>query len=621
MKDSKNNTKKMQDKIKIITFPVKLIEGEVSKSITIKTSDSSKASKEKILNQALKLHSEGKLEEAAKYYEYFLSQGFSNPEVLSNYGSILKVLGNSKQAEILLRRAIELKPDFANAYSNLGNILRDLGNLKEAESSLRKAIELKPDFANAYSNLGMIQNDLGNLKEAESSLRKAIEMKPDFANAYSNLGMILNDLGNLKEAESSLRKAIELKPDFANAYSNLGMILNDLRKFKEAESSLRKAIEFKPDFANAYTNLGSILISLGKLKQAEEYILKSIEINPNLATAYYVLSNLKYSDKNKKWQTNLFSDSILNNKTPKEKVDIYFARSNILHKQKRYSESSKFLSLANKIKLSLYPSKSSLLIHKSKELMVESNNASFNLNEHSKSILSIFIVGMFRSGSTLLESILSMNKEINDLGENNLLEESYLEWKGLGKRENRLNHADLYHKKLNKLIKNSSIITNKWLYNYQYTGIIVKNIPNCKIIHSYRNPLDNILSMYRSNFAKGSEYSSSLVDCARVYLDQEEIMMEYKKKYRGKIYDLNYDLLVTNPDKEIKALISWLGWNWDDSYLSPHLSPRSVTTASNVQVRSPINTNSIGGWKKYSEILKPVIEIISNTEKYKYLII
>ena len=152
------------------------------------------------------------------------------------------------------------------------------------------------------------------------------------------------------------------------------------------------------------------------------------------------------------------------------------------------------------------------------------------------------------------------------------------------------------------------------------SGIIAKKIPNAKILHCYRNPLDNILSIYRAHFTKGNQYSSSLINCAKVYLDQEEIMSQYKNKFRSKIYDLNYDLLVSNPNKEIKSLISWLGWEWDDSYLSPHLNARSVSTASSVQVRSPINSKSIGGWKNYKEMLQPAINVLSETERYRNLV-
>jgi len=201
------------------------------------------------------------------------------------------------------------------------------------------------------------------------------------------------------------------------------------------------------------------------------------------------------------------------------------------------------------------------------------------------------------------------------LGELNILEESFLEQKKINKV---LTLSQLYRKKSNNN-NEFKITTNKCLHNYQYSGIIVQNIANAKIIHCFRNPLDNILSIYRAHFAKGHEYSSSLIDCARVYLDQEKIMTEYKNRFRSNIYDLDYDKLVNNPKDEIKSLISWLGWEWDDSYLTPHLNPRSVLTASNVQVRSPINSKSIGGWKNYKEMLKPAIEIIIQADKYQNL--
>ena len=151
-------------------------------------------------------------------------------------------------------------------------------------------------------------------------------------------------------------------------------------------------------------------------------------------------------------------------------------------------------------------------------------------------------------------------------------------------------------------------------------GIIARKIPNAKIIHCFRNPLDNILSLFRAHFAKGIEYSSSLADSAKVYLDQDRIMTEYKNRFRTKIYDLNYDSLVTNPHKEIRSLISWIGWQWEDIYLSPHLNSRSVLTRSSVQVRYPINSKSIGNWKNYKELLKPAIEIINQNKKYKNLV-
>ena len=514
-----------------------------------KISKKIKPSKEQILNQAIQLHSKGNIAEAAKWYQYFINQGFEDYSVFSNYGVILKGLGKLKEAEFSYRKAIKLNPDFYKAHYNLGNVMKDLGKLKEAEFSYRKAIKLNPDFADAYSNLGNVLRDLGDLHLAEISFRKAIKLNPDFAIFHSNLGGILKDLGKLKEAESSC--------------------------------------------------------------------LKAIEINPDYARAYFSISNLKYSNKNKKWKENVFSETILINKSRKDQIDIYFARANVLHNEKNYDKSAKYLKLANNLKLAIRPSKTELILNKSKSLLFESDKIETLEEDNIKNPQSIFIVGMPRCGSTLLESILSMNNNVNDLGEIEILEKLFLESK---ESDQPLSLAKNYWKKTKHSNENFNITTDKNLFNYQYAGIIAKKIPNAKIIHCFRNPLDNILSLFRAHFARGIEYSSSLVDSAKVYLDQETLMTEYKNRFRTKIYDLNYDSLVTNPDKEIRSLISWIGWKWEDIYLSPHLNSRSVLTRSNVQVRYPINTKSIGNWKNYKELLHPAIKIINQKNKYKNLI-
>ena len=650
-----------------------------------KINKKTKVSKEQIINQAFTFHSEGNIPDASKYYQYFINQGFEDHRVFSNYGSILQNIGKLQDAEISLRKAIELNPNYANAHCNLGNVLKDLDKLQDAEKSYRKAIELNPNFANAHYNLGNVLKDLDKLEDAEKSYRKAIELNPNFAEAYSNLGnvlkdlgksqdaelstrkaielnpnysiahynlgIILKDLGKLQDAEKSYRKTIELNPNFADVHYNLGIILKDLGKLEDAELSTRKAIELNPHFANAHFNLGSILIDLGKLEDAElstrkaieinpnyaeaHYNLgnvlkdlgklqdaeksyhKTIELNPNFAEAYYSLSLIQYSDDNKLWQDQIFSKNILMNKSKKDQVNIYFARANILHKRKKYKDSSLYLELANNLKLDIYPSNSDHLLKKSKKLFIESDKKEIQIKEDKIFSENIFIVGMPRCGSTLVESILSMRDDLYDLGETIFLGELFVEWKN---SKQNVNLAELYKKKLKTKTK-FQITTNKNLYNYQYSGIIANQIPNAKIIHCFRNPLDNILSIYRAHFAIGNEYTSSLVDCAKVYLDQENIMSEYKNRFRAKIYNLNYDSLVLNPNQEIKSLLSWLGWKWNDSYLSPHLNPRPVLTASSVQVRSPINSKSINGWKNYKEMLKPAIEIITQIDKYRDLIL
>ena len=465
-----------------------------------------------VFNEALKLHSAGKISDAIKNYNFLLNNGFNDPQLFANYGDILKGLGKLKNAELAYQKAIRLKPEVAELHSNYGTILRDLGKLKETELSYRKAIDLKPDFAELHFNLGSILKDLGKLKDAELSFLKAIELKSNFARAY------------------------------------------------------------------------------------------------------FSLSSLKYSKEDLNWIKNLFSKNILKKLNNIEKIDIYFARANILHREKNYKKSTQNLKLANNLKLEIYKSNAEYLITKSKNLLIESEREQLIQNQDVKSPESIFIVGMPRCGSTLVESILSMNNKVTDLGEINLLEKAFIINK---KKDKNKSLSEIYFQEIKNLKGNFKITTNKWLYNYQYLGVILNNMPNAKIIHCFRHPLDNILSITRANFARGNSYSSSLKDCAKVYLDQELTMQEYKKRFSSNIYDLNYDLLVINPKKIIKNMIAWLKWEWQETYLSPQLNKRSVLTASNVEIRSPINSRSIGGWQNYKDMLTPAIKILKINERYK----
>ncbi len=202
----------------VITFPIPIESEGIKEIITTNTS------KEEIINQAFSLHSQGNISEALKFYQRIISQGFNDPRVFSNYGDILKNLGKLREAEMITRKAIEIKPDFAGAHYNLANILKELGQLQEAEISIRKVIKIKPEFSNAYNTLGIILYTRGKSKEAEVTIHKAIKIKPNYAEAHNNLGIILTDLGKLKDAEETLYKAIQLKNNYVEAYLQLSLI-------------------------------------------------------------------------------------------------------------------------------------------------------------------------------------------------------------------------------------------------------------------------------------------------------------------------------------------------------------------------------------------------------------
>ena len=206
--DNQKQSNKKITEAQTVTVPFAL--GEIKNNISISTNSLNKYSKEQLMNQAFNFHSQENMSKAAKYYQYFINQGFNDHRVFSNYGAILKNLGKSTEAELSIRKAIELKPDFVEAHFNLGNILKALGNLEEAEKSLRKAIQIKPDYSEAHNNLGNILNDLGNPKEAVIAYLKAIELNPNSPDYHSNLGIILKDLGELQDAKVEQKKGIDM---------------------------------------------------------------------------------------------------------------------------------------------------------------------------------------------------------------------------------------------------------------------------------------------------------------------------------------------------------------------------------------------------------------------------
>ena len=191
---------------------------------------------------------------------------------------------------------------------------------------------------------------------------------------FSNYGIFLNEIGKQREAELNLKKAISLNPKYPNAYYNLGVVFIGQGNLEKAELNLKKAVKLKSDFAIAHYNLGFILKDLGRLKEADSYNQKALEINPHFTDAYLSLSTLYSSNKNPKWRDQLFSKSILKNKNNRELVNIFFARSNILHKEGKYQESAENLINANNIKLRINKSEANLLIDKTKKLKISSDN-------------------------------------------------------------------------------------------------------------------------------------------------------------------------------------------------------------------------------------------------------
>ncbi len=487
-------------------------------------------------------------------------------------------------------------------------------NFKEAEILYEKLFKLDIKNQIFFFNYGSLLEAKENIDKALTVYKKAINSFPNDPNFYSKLALLKKKQFKFDDAEKLLIKSIELDSAFEFGYINLGNLYLYLDKNNKAEEIYRKVLKIKDNSEFGNLNLGSLLMDKGKFKEAKSLFLKAIEINPKSAYAFFSLSKLSNMKNNETFRNKLFCDELLINQKKMGKVNVYFARSNINHLEKNYKESKENLVLGNSIKSLIFKSDANKRI----------NFSNFIYKEYSKNILDlkpvsgcrnyIFIVGMPRSGSTLVESIISVNKNVFDLGETEAFPSSYENWVN-NKGQSSL--FDLYNKEIKIDSIQNQNITDKNLSNYSYIPLILKEIRGSRIIHCYRNPLDNVLSIYRSNFTTGYPYSSSLIDIAKVLINQHELMQTYKKLFPNHICSVNYDKLVCEPELEIKKITTWLNFEWNENYLSPHLNLRKVSTTSNVQVRSPINKKSLLGWENYKVLLKPVIDYFEK-QKFSY---
>ena len=538
-----------------------------------------------------------------------------NPTAHMNLGIIYTDLGNLNQALASTLKSVELNPDNPIAHMNLGGIYKDLGNFDQALASTLKSLELNPDNPIAHMNLGGIYKELGNLDQALASTLKSLELNPDNPTARMNLGGIYKDLGNLDQALASTLKSLELNHDNPIAHMNLGGIYKDLGNLDQALASTLKSLELKPETSKALVILGDIKLAIGKSEEARKHFLAAIENDPQEYGAYNGLSNMLETTEEAEELVKSINSAKAAKVPPEKRSLIEFALSNCFHKAENYDEASKFLQLANKNKLAVLPSNTKPLMQAIANSLSdcapeETINISMSCGKER-----IFIVGMPRSGSTLLETILSMNPEIKDLGESRSLKKAISKMQEQG-GEHKSDSQDLNeaYSQMEPFDNSKyTYTTDKQLYNFLYINHIATHMPAAKIIHCRRNPMDNILSMFRSNLSAGNNYKANLEDSAKVLVAQEQAMQIHKRRYPEKIFTYDYDHFVNAPEENLRKLLRWLDLEFNESYLHPEKSTRSVNTASVMQARKPISNKSVGGWKNYETLLKPAFKIIQES--------
>lgn len=511
--------------------------------------------------------------------------------------------------------------DNHEAYYNLGNAFMDQGRLNDAASNFLQAISLKPDYVEAFINLGVVFKDQGKLDEAVSSFNKAIAFKPSFAMTHYNLGNVLKQQGKLDDAIASFRRAISVEPNYYEAHYNLGVVLQAQGKLEDAVESYHKALSLQPGLAEAYNNSAMIFNELGEMDKAVTYFKKALSLKPTYAEAYKNLSLIvRHTENNDDIRE---MEDIFNNIQDipdKDRSTLGFALGKAFEDLGDYSKAFTYILQANSLKRGLY--KYSIQNDRDFFERIRKTFTSdfFSLNHGSgiRDRVPIFILGMPRSGTTLVEQILASHQLVFGAGELEILAELITVFcrdeKAIKFPECVVNldktsfgrMGSEYIAKIKKYSNHAEFITDKMPYNFLYIGLIKTILPNAKIIHCVRDPMDNCYSIFKTGFTRDNSYAYDMTELGQYYNLYRNLMAHWEKVLPGFMYTIRYEEVVANQRRQTENLLHFCELSWDDACLSFYNTERRVSTASLAQVRQPIYNDSVELWKRYENQLEPL---------------
>ena len=535
--------------------------------------------------------------------------------------SVILLYSNGKIEEAIDEiKALNKKyPNIPILFNILGACYKSLGQLDSAAQMFRTASEIKPDYSEAYFNLGVVLRGLSQLESSIEAYKKAIKILPNYPDAHNNLGNSFKELGRLNEAIESYEWAIAYKYDFYQAHNNLGLALSKNGQSELAVKSYKNSTNIKSDFFDAYFNLGIALKELGDKEGAINSFLRVLEISPNNIEAHRNLSLMKdYSSNDPQIS---IMESLINNKdlSNLDRIGLNFALSNVYECLGDLDKQFKYLNKGNKLKKELL----NYSLNKDQERFVflkklfSTPPSILNKNDKLSAVRPIFIVGMPRSGTSLVEQILASHNKVYGAGEMTSLadyvfpELSQILEDGFDKISEQalLSIRNQYFESLNQLKATENIITDKMPLNFQYIGFILSAFPEARIIHLKRDAKAICWSNYKFLFvSKGNGFSYSQKDLADYYNLYTDLMNFWHEKFPSKIYDLSYEDLTIDQEEETRKLLKYCDLDWDENCLSFHTNKRAVKTVSSLQVRQKIYQGSSGVWKKYENFLKPLIK-------------
>jgi tetratricopeptide (TPR) repeat protein len=557
-------------------------------------------------------------------------------EPRSNLGQLLLERGNLAEALEHCGEAVRLRPDLPETHNNLGNALREAGRLAEAKVCYARALQIGPSLAMTHNNMAQALQEEGRMDEARAWYQKALALDPNSARFHCNLGSLADEQENPAEAVAEYETAIRRDPGYAEAHSGLGWVRQDQGRPDEALACYRRAIAAGPGLAAAHCNLGSLHEELNDFAAAEQAFRAAIRHNPRHTAAYAQLATLlrgKLPDADLDALRRVAADAGLSDA---KRAALLFGLAMVLDARREYAGAAEQLQRANALTLADKQQRGQGYDPAAHAQFVSSMIATctpdffarvrgFGLEDQRP----LFIVGLPRSGTTLLEQILASHPEVFGAGEQRLGREDFealgsggvpfgsgpatdgdarcfaalagldqATARGLAQR-----HLDC----LSRLSPAALRVVDKMPENYLYLGLLAALLPQAKFIHCRRDLRDVAVSCWMTNF-RHIRWANDPEHIASRFEEYERLMAHWRAVLPAPILEVSYEQTVADLETVARRLVAWCGLEWDPACLEFHRGKQQVRTASVVQVRQPIYSSSVARWKHYQQGLGPLLD-------------
>lgn len=540
---------------------------------------------------------------------------------LNVLGGAQAMQGNPEAAKANFAKAAALDPGYAEAQDNLGRILLDQNRLEEALVQFRKAVTLTPYMLSALVNYGACLARLGHATSAIAPLERAVAHAPDPALCLIALGNAHTRARNYAKAEEVLERAVAAsKGKSADAYGMLAQAQSRLGKDDVALENYEHALALDPDSPIANGGKASTLQTLGRFDEAEQLFRRVFDLDPTNGENFrsFIASHkTRPGDPVIDMMLERFERKDLNTL---DRLNLGFAIAKALEDVKDYDRVFKYLDQANALMRQLFPYDIAQRVREVGQL----KTAFAGFDWHGTAIAGttdfapIFVTGMPRSGTTLIEQIISCHSRVQGAGEVGKATQQAQTLMVRGDRVRPMAAVDPraiaelgieYAAYMRERFTDKPQVSDKSIQTYLYIGLIKLALPQSRIIVVRRDPRDNLLSMYKNKFPDGTHLASYDQRDVAILYDTFVDMVDF---WRGIVpdwfYEVDYDALVSDPDPETRKLIAACGLEWEDACLSPQDNDRKVETLSLFQVRQPITKASVKGWKRFEKDLAPMLD-------------